>query len=139
MKRIVKVLAVRNDEVLLVRQWRPALNQTTVELPGGKTEQNELSYDTAKRELKEETGAIAAEFVDLGIYQYKNLEVQLFFTNKITAMQQQCLDDDEQITVEWYSLEEVMKRIWEWNDLRITLAVSIAVNRKLLGGIFNDC
>lgn len=53
----VNVLAITNDgRVPLVRQYRPALEKLTLELPGGLREGNEAPEQTALRELEEETG-----------------------------------------------------------------------------------
>lgn len=53
----VSVLAVTPDgQVPLVRQYRPALERMTLELPGGLRETNDLPEATAVRELTEETG-----------------------------------------------------------------------------------
>ncbi len=45
-----------NDEIVMVRQWRPAIGQFTLELPSGTREQGETPIETAQRELREETG-----------------------------------------------------------------------------------
>ena len=53
----VSVLAVTADgRVPLVRQYRPALEQHTLELPGGLRDGNEAPELAALRELSEETG-----------------------------------------------------------------------------------
>lgn len=53
----VSVLAVTKDgRVPLVRQYRPALERMTLELPGGLRGANDLPETTAMRELTEETG-----------------------------------------------------------------------------------
>lgn len=64
MKDYVSVLALtKNGEVLLVRQYRPAVEAYTLELPAGHVEHGETPEEAAKRELLEETGyeAIACE------------------------------------------------------------------------------
>lgn len=63
----VCVVAQRSDEqIVLVRQWRPAMNAFTLELPAGHVEENESPEEAARKELFEETGYTAAEFVPLG-------------------------------------------------------------------------
>ena len=53
----VCVLALNKEkEVLLVEQFRPAVNKKTLELPGGIVRKNEKHIDVAKTELLEETG-----------------------------------------------------------------------------------
>jgi ADP-ribose pyrophosphatase len=47
---------VNKQSIVLVRQFRYAVNKTTFELPAGKMDKNETPQDCAVRELKEETG-----------------------------------------------------------------------------------
>jgi ADP-ribose pyrophosphatase len=54
---IVAVLAVTaNDEVVLVRQFRPGPDSVLSELPGGLIDAGETPLDAGERELLEETG-----------------------------------------------------------------------------------
>lgn len=64
----VGVLAVTEDgRIPLVRQYRPALDRYTLELPSGLRETGESPLDTARRELVEETGFnITGELLPLG-------------------------------------------------------------------------
>ena len=54
-----------DNELYLVRQYRYALGQELWELPAGKLEAGEDPFEAAKRELEEECGVQADEFVDL--------------------------------------------------------------------------
>jgi ADP-ribose diphosphatase len=47
----------------LVRQFRPAIEQITLELPSGHVDQGETPEQAAVRELREETGFIANELI----------------------------------------------------------------------------
>jgi ADP-ribose pyrophosphatase len=63
----VSVLATTAErEILLVRQYRPAVEQATLELPGGHVDGDEPPESAARRELLEETGYAAAELELLG-------------------------------------------------------------------------
>jgi len=66
----VTVLAVTRDAcVPLVRQFRPAIKEFSVELPGGIAESGENPAATAERELFEETGfRIVKPLVELGCF-----------------------------------------------------------------------
>ena len=52
--------------VALVRQYRYAFSRVLTEIPAGKREKGEAPFVTAQRELKEEIGAEAEEWTDLG-------------------------------------------------------------------------
>ena len=63
----VTILAVTvAGEVLLVRQYRPALEEYALELPSGHVDKGEDPSDSAVRELLEETGYRADEVKLLG-------------------------------------------------------------------------
>lgn len=53
-------------QVVLERQYRYPLAREMVEIPAGKIEPDETHLETAKRELLEETGYLAAEWTRLG-------------------------------------------------------------------------
>ena len=57
----VGILAVVDDCILLVKQFRYAYNKDTLEIPAGKLEANENPKDCAFRELEEETNNRARE------------------------------------------------------------------------------
>jgi ADP-ribose pyrophosphatase len=54
-----------DGRILIERQFRYAVRQTFVEIPAGKLDPGETSLQTAKRELVEETGHVAAEWAFL--------------------------------------------------------------------------
>ena len=56
-----------DGQVLLERQFRYPLARTFLELPAGKREEGEPPLETAKRELLEETGYAARDWVRIGI------------------------------------------------------------------------
>ena len=62
----VGILALDGDDVLLVRQYRYAFSRVLTEIPAGKREPGEEPSVTARRELKEEIGAGAEKWTELG-------------------------------------------------------------------------
>lgn len=63
----VGLLALTEDQrVIAVRQYRPAIEEFTIELPAGIVDPGESPAETARRELLEETGYQADEVQVLG-------------------------------------------------------------------------
>jgi ADP-ribose pyrophosphatase len=55
------VALMNRDEVLLVEQYRKAVEDKTLEIPAGTLEEGESPEECARRELMEETGFIASK------------------------------------------------------------------------------
>jgi ADP-ribose pyrophosphatase len=67
----VAVLAVGDDgTAYFIREFRYALGRENVEIVAGGVEAGEEIVDAARRELREELGIEAAEFVELGTVEY---------------------------------------------------------------------
>ena len=62
----VGLLALDGGDVLLVRQYRYAFSHVLTEIPAGKREPGEEPFVTAQRELREEIGATAGKWTELG-------------------------------------------------------------------------
>jgi len=63
----VSVFAITRDKTfVLVRQFRPAIEMFTLELPGGHVDEGETPEQSARKELLEETGFVAEELTLLG-------------------------------------------------------------------------
>ncbi|HMZ46481.1 MAG TPA: NUDIX hydrolase [Chitinophagaceae bacterium] len=50
------IVVTNKEEIVMVRQYRHAINKTTIELPGGVIDKNENPKEAAIREVLEETG-----------------------------------------------------------------------------------
>ncbi|HET6514501.1 MAG TPA: NUDIX hydrolase [Thermodesulfovibrionales bacterium] len=63
---VVAIVPITDQgEVLLIRQFRPAVKNYVVEFPAGLNDRGERHEDAALRELREETGYEAAEIIFL--------------------------------------------------------------------------
>lgn len=117
-KGAAAVVAVREDgKLLMVRQYRNALERETLEIPaGGLNSREEPTEVAAKRELEEETGYICDEVELLtSIYTtvaFCNEKIDIYVARNMRAGKQH-LDEDEFINVEVYSVEELKKMIFE--------------------------
>lgn len=128
----VTVVALRDEQLVVVRQYREAVQSLTHELPGGRMEGAEDRETAARRELLEETGLVCGELVPLGtIHSHAcliNSVVHLFFTREILSEQVQHLDDDEDIDVLAVPLSEAFARIADgtWTDTELLSALLLA-------------
>lgn len=97
--------------VLMLRQYRHALDRTILELPAGTREPAEPWLDCAQRELQEETGYRADSFVPLGeIWPapgLSNERMALFLAMGLTA-DPRPMDADEEIAVETWPLDALV-------------------------------
>ncbi len=115
-KGAAAVVAVREDgKLLMVRQYRNALERETLEIPaGGLNGREEPTVVAAKRELEEETGCVCGQIDFLtSIFTtvaFCNEKIDIYVAKDLKAGQQH-LDEDEFIHVEAYSVEELTQMI----------------------------
>lgn len=117
-KGAAAIVAVDEEgRVLMVRQWRNAIDDYTLEIPAGGLEPEEKDMKAcAIRELEEETG-YATDYESTGhlfdIYTtvaFCNEKIGVYYTNKLRPSRQH-LDEDEFINVEKYTIPEVVDMI----------------------------
>ncbi len=105
-----------DGKYFIVRQWRYARQEETLEFPAGKKEEGEDSLTTAKREVQEETGYLGKDWKYLGkIYPtpaYDTEVIDLYYA-KVDSFIGQHLDEDEKIQIYKYRLEELVELIME--------------------------
>ncbi len=118
-KGAAAVVAVREDgKILMVRQYRNALERETLEIPaGGLNGREEPTEAAAVRELEEETG-YTCDHVELlnSIYTtvaFCNEKIDIYLARELRKGTQH-LDEDEFLRVEAYSLEELKQKIFEY-------------------------
>ena len=110
----VAIVALTDDgSVLTVRQFRYPIGEVIQEIPAGKLEYGENPAECAARELREETGYVAARIEPLGvIYASPGVygeRLHLYFARGLSFAGQH-LDDGEFLAVEPVPLEELVCR-----------------------------
>lgn len=124
----VGVVAINDrDEVVLVGQWRYALNRHSWEIPRGGSYPGESDMlAAAQRELAEEAGVKAARWQVLGPVDVCNgvsNDVQtLYLATELSATPMN-LDPEEDIVVEWQPFAKAVQMAM---DGRITEVCSVA-------------
>lgn len=102
------------DELLFVRQFRYPYQEVLLELPAGKIDAGEDPLDCGKRELKEETGAIAEQYRPLGkLYPspgYCGEIIHMYLAQGLTYGDV-CPDEDEFLEVERIPLEKAAQMV----------------------------
>ncbi len=103
-----------NGRFYVVRQWRYAQEQETLEYPAGKKEKGEDPLMTAQREIVEETGYEGTNWKYLGSMMptpaYDTEVIELYYARK-GVFRGQHLDSDEELDVKTCSLEELTEGV----------------------------
>lgn len=111
----VVVLAKKEDALLLINQYRPAVETFVVQLPGGGVEPGETLVQAAQREFAEETGYICGHLNYLGTMLpaswRSNDRTHLFFTDDVNARQEQQLEDHENIQIYFLPVTECIENV----------------------------
>ena len=117
-KGAAAVVAVKdNGKLLMVRQYRNALDRDTLEIPaGGKNGIDEPTRICAARELEEETG-YKSENLELLLQMYTtvafcNEKIDIYVAKDLIPSKQN-LDDDEFVDVEEWDIDDWCKLIYE--------------------------
>ena len=109
-------VAPLDDEYNLyfVKQFRYPYMEIVTELPAGKLEKGEDPFEAGKRELKEETGATAQKYVDLGkLYPTPGYcgEIIRIWACRVDENCGQNLDEDEFLEVERIPLKKAVEMV----------------------------
>jgi ADP-ribose pyrophosphatase len=112
----VAVLALVEGKMLVVEQYRKALERHQIEIPAGKLEAGENPLDAAKRELEEETGyrcdtlkLICSFYTSPGFAD----EVIHLYVGEHLIKGDANLDEDEFLDVESITLEQAQQYMRE--------------------------
>ena len=134
------ILPVLPDgRIVMVRQYRNALERETIEIPAGaRDSKTEGTKVCATRELEEETG-YRSENVEFLLslrttVAFCDEHVDVYLATDLEKIGEQHLDDAESIDIEIYTLDELCKMIYEGKiEDSKTVAAIMAYGNKLRG------
>lgn len=136
-KGAAAILPVLPDgRILMVRQYRNALDRITLEIPAGA--RDSVTEDTAvcaRRELKEETGYSCGKIEKLlslkSTVAFCDELIDVYLATELTKGEQH-LDEDEFIDLEGYRLEDLCEKIYaeEIQDAKTVAAVMAYANKR---------
>ena len=134
------VLPVREDgRILLVRQYRNALDRFTLEIPAGGLEgPGEPTKDAAARELTEETGFVAGQIMPLlsvvSAVAYCNEKIDIYLATDLKKSERH-LDADEFINVEAWEIDDLLPLCYDGTiqDAKTVAALMAYKTGKLTG------
>ena len=130
----VCVVAVKDDNIFLVKQYRHAAESYTLELPAGCIEKGETPFESISREIQEEIGYKANKIELLGSFYptpgYSNELIHIYLA---TDLEESKLpeDDDECLEIYTYKVSE-LKEMIENNtivDGKTMLGILLYLNR----------
>lgn len=106
----------KEGKILMVRQYRNALDRYTLEIPAGALDtQEEPGKECAARELEEEAGFRSEDLEWLITLRtavaFCNERVEVYVAKNLIPSKQN-LDEDESIDVEAYTMEELKEKIF---------------------------
>lgn len=128
----VGIVAITDDnKIVLVKQFRKAIEKEIIEIPAGKLEIGENPKDCAIRELKEETGYEAQNiklihkfFTSAG---FSNQKIFIYLATGLTAGENN-LDEGEYLDISEVDFEEAYNMVLrnEIEDAKTSIGVLLA-------------
>ncbi|MED4204289.1 NUDIX hydrolase [Neobacillus mesonae] len=115
----VAVIALTNEnKIVMVEQYRKALEKIIVEIPAGKLEKGEEPASCARRELEEETGYVCESLEPLLSFYtspgFADEIVHVFLAKGLTKKENPAaMDEDEFVNLKELTLEEAIQYVKE--------------------------
>lgn len=115
----VAIIPITDDgKIILVEQYRKALERSIIEIPAGKLEKGESPETTARRELEEETGFGCHELTYIQSFAtspgFADEVIHLYAAKQLFTIENKAdLDEDEFVSLMEVTLEEAEQMVKE--------------------------
>lgn len=134
---VVVVPVLDNANLLLERQFRYPLSRVFIELPAGKIDAGEPPLETGRRELLEETGYSAQEWIYLGLQHpcigYSNEVIHIYLARGLSSGEHN-RDEDEALQLFEASLKQCLRMIHDGELTDGKTIVALFRAEKFLSG-----
>ncbi|MFL6524776.1 MAG: NUDIX hydrolase [Nitrososphaera sp.] len=131
----VGIVAIKDDSVILITQYRRATDKVLLEIPAGKIEKGETPREAAVREMAEEIGYAGNLKPMLKWYLapgYSTELMHIFIATSLREIARGPLDEDENIKIRKIRLSEAIKKCLNGkiNDAKTIAALLAYYNRS---------
>lgn len=130
----VAILAIKDQKILLVKQYRYVIGEETIEIPAGKIEPNEELSLCAMRELEEETGYRAESMEKIVSFYptpgFCSEVLHIFEAKYLTKVEHpKAMDEDEVINSYFLDLHEAYQQVLDGTikDSKTMIAIQYAM------------
>jgi ADP-ribose pyrophosphatase len=129
---VVVIPLTKTGAVVLVRQYRPAIAQTTWELPAGSLKAGEDPAQAAIRECHEETGLVPGHIDRLGaFYPTPGYCDELMNFYRATDLREPREDERAEPDED----EDIETREFSWHELRALIGAGGIIDLKTIAGL----
>jgi ADP-ribose pyrophosphatase len=138
----VAIVPIINDSVILVRQFRIAVEKEMLEIPAGRIDPDEDPSTAAERELEEETGYKSLRLVQGPVYYslvgFVNEKIHLFFAFDLEKLDVPRNGDDD-VRLKYFSLTEIEQQLnlYKFDDSKTIIGlretfIHLQNNKKMI-------
>jgi ADP-ribose pyrophosphatase len=136
---VVMIAVLDNGRLLFERQYRYPLRRVFLELPAGKIDGGEHALDTARRELREETGYKARTWRHLGTMHtcigYSDEHIEIFYAHGLSYVGA-APDHGEILDVVDLSLDDALLAVRDGDITDAKTVTALMWAEKTLSGVW---